>query len=198
MADSTNAAHWTAFHGARRIASGAPACVAKAVRKTLEAEPSAQIRIFSDETGRAVDLDPREAPVAVPLDAAQASTKGGVGRPKLGVSAREVTLLPRHWEWLAAQPGGASAALRKLVEAARKSPKAEADRARAAADRFMMAALGDAPGYESASRALYAGDSAAFIALSAVWPEDLRDHARRLAAPGFGGEFGGECGGETA
>ena len=187
MTDSPNSVHWTAFHGARRIASGAPACVAKAVRKTLEAEPSAQIRIFSDETGRAVDLDPREPPAAPPQET-QSSTKGGVGRPKLGVTAREVTLLPRHWEWLAAQPGGASVALRKLVEAARKSPKADADRARAAADRFMMAALGDAPGYEAASRALYAGDAAAFTALSAVWPEDLRDHARRLAAPGFGGE----------
>jgi hypothetical protein len=109
------------------------------------------------------------------------------GRPKLGVVAREVTLLPRHWEWLSGQPGGASAALRRLVDAARAA-NAGKDRirhAQEAGDRFMAAALGNQPGYEEASRALYAGEESRFAALTQDWPCDLRDCARRMAAAAF-------------
>ncbi len=73
----------------------------------------------------------------------------GRGRPKLGVVAREVTLLPRHWDWLNAQPGGASVALRKLVEQARRA-NGDADRARAAREaayHFMSAMAGDLPAF---------------------------------------------------
>lgn len=189
----TDSPHWTLFLGARRLASGAPGCVVKAARKTLDADPSAlaDLRFFSDETGRPLDADLRgtaeEAAARVSPQAEEpAKDCAKAGRPRLGVTPREVTLLPRHWDWLAAQPGGASATLRRLVEAARKSPQAEAKQAQAAAGSFMTAALGDAPQYEEASRALYAADEAKFLALTEAWPQDLRDHARKLAAPAFG------------
>jgi hypothetical protein len=99
-----------------------------------------------------------------------------------------VTLLPRHWDWLAAQPGGASVALRRLVEAARRDGDAAARRRRAgeAAFAFMTAMAGDRPGYEEAVRALFAGDGARFAAETAAWPADIRDHAALLAGPAFG------------
>ncbi len=107
----------------------------------------------------------------------------GRGRPKLGVVAREVTLLPRHWEWLSAQPGGASVALRKLVEQARLT-HGERDKTRKAHERayyFMSAMAGDMPGFEEATRALFANDMRAFGELIAAWPNDVRDHATWLA-----------------
>jgi uncharacterized protein len=108
------------------------------------------------------------------------------GRPKLGVTAREVTLLPRHWEWLAEQPGGASVALRKLVEAARKADNGQAARqAQAAAWRFVSVLAADARGLEEAGRALFAGDRAGFERHSTDWPPDVRRHAAELAAPAF-------------
>lgn len=114
---------------------------------------------------------------------AETPERRGRGRPKLGVVSREVTLLPRHWEWLAAQPGGASVALRKLVEQARRD-NADKDRSRRASERayhFISAMGGDFPGFEEATRALFAGDLAGFAERTAVWPEDVRDHALRLA-----------------
>ena len=111
----------------------------------------------------------------------------GPGRPKLGVVAREVTLLPRHWEWLASQPGGASVALRKLVEAARRSCETR-DRVRqasAVAYRFMSTMAGHEPGFEEASRALFAADQAGFEAFIAGWPVDVQAHLKKLLAQAF-------------
>jgi hypothetical protein len=133
-----------------------------------------QTRAFDDATGKPIDLDYRNVAPAAP------AAPRGPGRPRLGVSAREVTLLPRHWEWLAAQPGGASAALRRLVEEARRKPEAGG---RAAQDRvyhFMQSCCGDRPGYEEALRALYKGDSERFAALIADWPQGIRAHIARL------------------
>ena len=111
--------------------------------------------IFDLETGRVVDVDPRFPP---------AEDAPKPGRPKLGVTAREVTLLPRHWDWLATQPGGASVALRKLVEEAARKPGAQKRQRQDAAYRFATALVGNAPGYEEAMRALYAGHGEDFIA----------------------------------
>jgi hypothetical protein len=152
------------------------------------AEP---VLVFEDRTGRQVDFDVRgsdaeiRARYAEPAPTAEAPR--GPGRPRLGVVPREVTLLPRHWEWLAAQPDGASATLRRLVDRARTDDELQrAPReAQQAADRFMMAMLGNEAGYEAAARALYAGDRAAFEAVAACWPAALADYARRLAAPAF-------------
>jgi hypothetical protein len=180
----------TAFTGDRFLASGPAWQVALAVKAVLSADAAARLLIFDDSTGRQVDFDLRgnDAEIVARLKPADADGAARApGRPKLGVVAREVTLLPRHWDWLASQPGGASVTLRKLVEAARAAGHGteRVRTAQQAADRFMAAMLGNSPGYEDASRALYAGDAARFQELSAGWPADLRDYARRLAAPAF-------------
>ena len=184
---------FTAFLGQRRLASGPVAEVALAVKR---AETSGPIAIFNDETGRAVDFDLRgdEREVlqrlaksvphgSAPPDTAPPSEPRGRGRPRLGVVAREVTLLPRHWEWLNVQPGGASVALRRLVEEARRggSEQDRERRAREAAYHFMSAMAGNFPHFEEASRALFAEDRPRFAALTADWPADIRDHIIRLA-----------------
>ncbi|MBP1773631.1 MAG: hypothetical protein H6P99_2794 [Holophagaceae bacterium] len=179
----------TAFDGPRRLAAGPLRAVALAVKAHLEADDSKAVLIFDDETGRVVDLDTRGTPAQVlaRLAPEKAEEGRGRGRPKLGVVPREVTLLPRHWDWLNAQPGGASVTLRKLVEAARRTGSAEESRRRAQerAYRFMAALAGDAPGYEEALRALYAADVTAFHARTEAWPADVRDHARALARSAF-------------
>lgn len=168
-----------AFDGDRHLASGPLAEVARAV---ASAPDPARVVVFLEATGRSIDLDLRGSPddVVARLTPAPVAAPKGPGRPKLGVVAREVTLLPRHWDWLASQPGGASVALRKLVEAAQRDPREEARAARAAAHGFMTVMAGDRPGYEEASRALFAGDAAAFEARMADWPVDIRDQARKL------------------
>jgi hypothetical protein len=183
----------TAFTGASLLASGPAAEVALAAKTAQARDASAAILIFDDETGRQVDFDLRgsEADIVARLQPTQAEAEPEAarspGRPKLGVVSKEVTLLPRHWDWLASQPGGASVTLRKLVDAARAANQ-DRDRARIAqqaADRFMAAMLGNAAGYEEAARALYAGEAERFRDLSDPWPADLRDYARRLAGPAF-------------
>jgi hypothetical protein len=185
----------TAFGGSRRIAAGELADVAlKAKAAADQGEP---VAIFDDTTSEPIELDFRgtDADVLRRLTAAgQAETpppapaeSRGPGRPKLGVVPREVTLLPRHWEWLNAQPGGASVALRKLVEEARRANtgKDRVRRSQEAAYRFMSAMAGNRPGFEEATRALFAGDRERFNQLIGAWPPDIRDHARMLAGPAF-------------
>ena len=171
----------TAFEGTRRLASGTLAEVARAVR----AAAGGHLLVFDDTTGRVIDLDLRgsEEDVAARYAESGSEAPRGRGRPKLGVVAREVTLLPRHWDWLAAQPGGASVALRKLVDAARKADDGPGHTraARAAAYTFMAAMAGNLPGFEEATRALFAGDREKFEREMADWPNDLRDYAIRLA-----------------
>jgi uncharacterized protein len=183
----------TAFAGSKRVASGPPQQVALAVKAALDANSAQLLLVFDDLSGGAVDFDLRGTPQEILARLASvapdppAAPARGPGRPKLGVVAREVTLLPRHWDWLGAQPGGASVALRKLVDAARAT-HAGADRRRLAqqsADRFMSALAGNEPGYEEAARALYAGDRARFAQSMVAWPADVRDHALRLAAAAF-------------
>jgi hypothetical protein len=183
----------TAFAGPVRIASGELRHVALKAR--LAHAAGGRVLVFEDASGRQVDL-PLELPegellrrLGQPQPVAEPSPPParGPGRPKLGVVAREVTLLPRHWDWLAAQPGGASVALRKLVDEARKVAGGS-DRRRGAQEsayRFMQAMAGDLPGYEEAIRALFAGDAARFEEQTAAWPEDVREHASLLAADAF-------------
>ncbi|SOY61715.1 conserved hypothetical protein, COG3644 [Cupriavidus phytorum] len=195
--------HFTTFDGHRRIASGPLPDNALALRRALDHGAAGPVLVFDDSTGRSIDLDTsgtedeiveRSAVRAAQLaalqpaagegsDALEAAEPRGRGRPKLGVVSREVTLLPRHWEWLAAQPGGASVALRKLVEQARRE-HAGKDRSRAASERayhFMVAIAGDLAGFEEASRALFANDLQGFARQIADWPADVREHALRLA-----------------
>lgn len=178
----------TVFAGHRRLARGPLRAVVPALAAAARAEPAAPLLVFDDATGRVVDVDLRggEADILARLPGQakdEQPAPRGRGRPKLGVVAREVTLLPRHWDWLAAQPGGASVALRRLVDAARRSGGEEERRraARDAAYRFMSAMAGDLPLFEEAARALFAGDTARFRETIAGWPADIGDHAASLA-----------------
>jgi len=176
---------FAAFAGTELIAAGRAAEVAVAARHFADA-PDGRTPLIFGADGRQTDFDLRGTDEDIA--ARYAPPRRSPGRPKLGVVGREVTLLPRHWEWLNAQPGGASVALRKLVEAARKDT-ADASAIRSAQDAacsFMTALAGDLPGYEDATRALYAGDQARFRALVAEWPADVAAHARALAGPAFG------------
>jgi hypothetical protein len=150
--------------------------------------PEVAAALVRDHTGRIVDIDPAKLPGTTVLYDARSPESRGPGRPKLGVTAREVTLLPRHWEWLAQQPGGASVALRKLVEAAARDPKAERLAARDAAYRFASAMGGDEAGFEEAMRALYAGKRKKFHRQLETWPQDVREHLEKMAAPVFGSD----------
>lgn len=181
--EESGAAAFAVFAGTARIASGSLAEAAVAAKRALDRDDRVSVLVFDAATGKVADLDLRgtEAEIAARYaPPPPAATKRG--RPKLGVVAREVTLLPRHWEWLAEQPGGASVALRKLVEAARKlDTETGAVRARnEAAYRFMSALAGDLPGFEEASRALFAGDRDRLGRCIAGWPADVRDQALRF------------------
>lgn len=195
-----NQRNYTGFAGYRLIASGALTEVALKAKEWLDRGDSAPLLIFEDETGNPVDLDFRgtlyefldklEKKRARRAEAEQATEepkRSGPGRPKLGVVSREVSLLPRHWDWLNSQPGGASVTLRKLVEEARRN-SAGADRARRAQEaayKFMAAMAGDFPGFEEASRAFFANNPERFHQLIQPWPEDVREHARKLVAAAF-------------
>ena len=187
---------YTAFEGFRIIASGELALVALKTKKVMERGAKAPVLIFADQTGEQVELDLRGTAADVRKrhsagsgraraeTAADPSTLSprGPGRPRLGVVAREVTLLPRHWSWLNEQPGGASVALRKLVDEARRA-NAEKDRIRRSRDRtyrFMSAIAGNLPGFEEAARALFAWDLDRFEELIEGWPKDIRVQLGKL------------------
>ncbi|WP_018181111.1 DUF2239 family protein [Kaistia granuli] len=187
----------TAFQGLTRIASGVLPEVALKSKQAME-QGGEPILLFDDETSRPIEVDFRgsssdvlarlqEASAESTQPAEAASPARGPGRPKLGVVAREVTLLPRHWEWLTRQPGGASVTLRRLVDEARRASEGQ-DRVRQAQEatlRFMTAMAGDLPRYEDATRALFAGDRTRFGQLIEGWPVDVRDHIEKLAGPAF-------------
>lgn len=197
----------TAFLGDRLLLAGSLRDVALAVKHAVEAGVDEPVLTFDDATGRVIDIDIRGAQpeflahlsrsatrladpslaggAAAPSAPAPTSTRGR-GRPKLGVVGREVTLLPRHWEWLNAQPGGASVALRRLVDEARRSTvlAQETRLAQERAYRVMSALAGDFPGYEEALRALFAGDRTRLEAQIAAWPQDIREYTLRQAYSG--------------
>jgi hypothetical protein len=191
-----------AFEDSRCIASGPLAEVALNVKEATDANPLARILVFDAITSEPIEIDCRGSladvmsriPAAAKDDSPvaespppQPAAPAGPGRPRLGVVAREVTLLPRHWEWLSGQPGGASVALRKLVEQAKRA-SSWADRRRQAQNatfQFMSAMAGDLNGFEEAARALFAADRPRFEALIAAWPADIREHLQRLAEAAF-------------
>jgi len=177
---------FTGFDGGRRIAAGPLHDILPAMKAAIDRGSDGPVLVFNDETGRVVDIDYRGTIKDV-LARIETPEPRRPGRPKLGVVAREVTLLPRHWDWLGTQPGGASVALRKLVEAALRG-SGDLDRIRQAQEsayRFMTTLAGNRPGFEEAMRALFAGDRDGFADRIASWPADIRDHAATLAAPGF-------------
>ncbi|HEX6894919.1 MAG TPA: DUF2239 family protein [Bryobacteraceae bacterium] len=172
---------YTAFQELRKVGSG----TAGEIAVFLKDRPQGQTLVFNDETGTQVDFDLRgtATEIAGRYAESQSAETRGRGRPRLGVVAREVTLLPRHWDWLNSQPGGASVALRKLVDEARRTTS-DRDRVRAAQEaayRFMSAVAGNLPGFEESTRALFAYDRRRFADLIAGWPDDVRDYAIQLA-----------------
>ena len=192
----------TAFKGSQRVESGDLLKVARKVKEIIDQDEQASILTFDDVTSELVEMDFRgtmedvlerlEKPTtgvesATAPSKTDQSSRRGPGRPKLGVVSREVTLLPRHWDWLNSQPGGASVALRKLVEEARRvnSGKDKMRHSKEVAYRFMSAMAGNFPGFEEATRALFAGDSERFNSLVTSWPIDILDHARKLAEAAF-------------
>jgi uncharacterized protein len=184
-----NALHqpeFTAFIGTRRLASGSLDRVALAAKNAVDRGTQQPVHIYNDKTGRAIDIDSRGSDAEILARLAQPappSRPRGRGRPKLGVIAREVTLLPRHWQWLGLQPGGASVAIRNLVETARRANQ-EVDQRRErheAAFHFMSAMAGNLANFEEASRALFGDDRTRFNQLVVDWPADIRAHAVKLA-----------------
>ncbi len=195
----------TAFAGTRRIASGTLIDVALAI-KAAETGMDGAVLTFDDASGAVIDLDLRGTTADIVTRLTEQGARGARaavakgertgtpvksrGRPKLGVVAREVTLLPRHWEWLARQSGGASQALRRLVDEARRADGGQTDR-KVAQERtynFLSALAGDLPGYEEAIRALFAGEDVSFAERMATWPPDVRYHALVLSRPNLSGE----------
>ncbi len=219
MTEQPQSARCTAFEGPRRIASGELPQVARKTKEVIDRGERAPVLIFDDATSRPVEIDFRGSmdDVLIRINGTRSVSEGGEssaaartsdsttggdsspssgaaprrpGRPKLGVVGREVTLLPRHWDWLNSQPGGASVALRKLVDQARKV-NATRDRVRQsqeAAYRFMSAMAGNEPGFEEASRALFARKRERFDEMVGAWPIDVRDHAKLLAEAAFTSE----------
>jgi hypothetical protein len=189
---TTQSTSCIAFDGAKLIAEGELMDVAAKTKRMLDRGSDAAVLIFNAATSEPIDVDFRgtvddvlsRIPAAMETAEFGPETPRGPGRPKLGVVAREVTLLPRHWEWLNRQRGGASVALRKLVDDARHANEGK-DRARAAQEaayRFMSAMAGDREGFEEASRALFASDTTRFDRIIAAWPKDIRTHTQKLAA----------------
>jgi hypothetical protein len=180
----------SAFVGHRRVGHGRLAEVALAAKAAIDGDGQSSVLIFDDATSQLIEVDFRGSA----NDVVQRLTSRfeGVeparraGRPKLGVVGREITLLPRHWDWLARQPGGASVAIRRLIDLERKASSFK-DLARTAQEttyRFMHALAGDFPQFEEAARVLFAGDRESFARLTEDWPVDVRDHARWLMTGG--------------
>ena len=194
MSTSTHP-QYTAFAGNQCIATGDIRQVAVQIKQYFKQQTVSGVLVFDDSNGQQVDVDFRGSSEEVcqrlaPLTAPQtvdSEVPRRPGRPKLGVVAREITLLPRHWDWLNAQTGGASVALRKLVEAASKTSvnRDQIRLAQEASYRFMGAALGNQPGFEEVARALFAGKYTQFCALIDQWPADCRDYLKKLAHGAF-------------
>jgi len=173
---------YSAFSGNRLIAFGRLADVLTASKAYLDTSDDPQLLIFEDSSGQQLDFDFSGSLEEVLRRALPPPERTGPGRPKLGVVSREISLLPRHWEWLEAEPLGLSASLRRLVDEARKKNPGErrARKGREALNRFMTAMAGNFPNYEEATRALFAPDPARFEELIAEWPEDIRAHLLRV------------------
>ena len=169
---------YAAFAGARRIAAGTLREVLPVMKERFDREDAELVLVFEVETGRQIDFDLRGSLDDV-LQRECPTAPRGPGRPKLGVTSREVSLFPRHWDWLEAQTSGISGALRRLVEQAiqGQSGKDRARMIRAALSRFLTSMAGDRPHYEEASRALFAGDTKRFESLIDRWPKDIREYA---------------------
>lgn len=184
----------TAFDHARRVTSGSYVQVAIALKEHIRGKLDASVLVFDNNSGKQIDFDLRGADQEIAERIRKQFPAGSdpatrpVGRPRLGVVSREVTLMPHHWVWLAEQPGGASVTLRRLVEDARRagpSEKAQLRKVHERAYRFMSAMAGDLPNFEEASRALFANNIPVLKKLITPWPADIRSHIVHLCNDTF-------------
>jgi hypothetical protein len=184
--------------GCGRVASGSLQHVVTTVKDTLDDRDLTQLLIFDDTTGKQIDVDFRgktddvlkrlgEQFGDLPDMEMNNQPTRRVGRPKLGVVSGEVTLLPKDWEWLKSQSGGASVTLRKLVGDARRAggKQSKIRESQEATYYFMTAMAGNFHQYEEALRALYADDSDRFYHFIDNWAPDIRNHIKKLAADAF-------------
>ena len=184
---------YSVFRGERLMVKGSLEQIKLSLKEATDHSDKATILVFDATDGRQLDIDlsagTGDSAAVSDSRSDAAGTESTVpagkprGRPKLGVVGREITLLPRHWEWLDGQRNGASAALRKLVDQARKAEAGEQEvrLAQDSANRFMYAMAGNLQGFEEAVRALYARDKSRFEAETAPWPVDIRNCAREYA-----------------
>lgn len=184
--------------GTSMVATGSLQHVISSVKDTLEDRDLMQVLFFNDTTGKQIDVDFRgdidsvieglkEHLGILPDPVLNDNTPRRPGRPKLGVVSGEVTLLPRHWEWLKSQPGGASVTIRKLINEARRTggTQGKVRAAQEATHHFMTAMAGNFPHYEEALRFLYAGDSDRFHHSIQEWAPDIRNHINKMAVDAF-------------
>lgn len=180
----TDMTWYTAFVGTKKLTEGPLSMIPVTIKQKLHDDELHDVLIFSDMTGQHVDLDLRGGVLDVQhrarMHAYNTYVAKSRGRPKLGVVSREISLLPRHWEWLETQSGGASATLRKLVEKASKMDSESERQARDRTYQFLRVIAGDMPGYEEALRSLFRGDLELFSEQMKGWPEDVQTHARKL------------------
>lgn len=184
---------YTAFNNQHLLIQGPLEKVVLKVKKHIEQHPTSAILIFSDTTGKEMDFDLRgsEQDVLQRLEKFigkdEPSLNTGPGRPKLGVISREVSLLPRHWEWLSTQPGGASVTLRRLIDETRKqsSSREIIKQAQERAYKFMTTMAGNLMNYEEALRALFSKDKKLFEDHVSDWPKDIKKHTLKLASDVF-------------
>ncbi len=184
---------FSVFLGVRLLTHGSLREILPVLKSRFNADPGEVILVFERESGRQVDFDLRGSLEDV-LEREAPEPARRPGRPRLGVICREVSLLPKHWSWLEAQPSGISGVLRRLVdEAAKHEPdRQRARQAQTALSRFLTAMAGNLPHYEGASRALFANDLTKFEALVKKWPKDIRDY---VVAQGREAHYTGPKGG---
>lgn len=182
---------YTAFDGSKIISQGTLAHIALSLKQKTREQKTATLLVFSDLTGRQIDIDLSGTDKQV-LDRLkvyspqelQANT--GAGRPKLGVMPREISLLPNHWEWLLNQDGGSSAVIRNLIDEKMKSrSKDKVKSAQETTYKFLSAIAGDLPNFEEAIRFLYRKDKKKFSELISSWPKDIIKYSMMLASDVF-------------
>jgi hypothetical protein len=187
---------YTAFEGTTRLFRGTIEQVVLQIKERLGRAENSSVLIFSDNTGKTMDFNFQGKVkdvlkrLEIYVSKQNCGPVAGPGRPKLGVISREVSLLPRHWEWLANQSGGASATIRKLIEDAKKRSSAHTSikHVQERVYRFMSVIAGDMTGYEEALRALYKADRKNFLLHMRDWPTDVRTHVVEMAKPIFEAE----------
>jgi hypothetical protein len=184
---------YTAFGNGKLIVHGGLDDVVTKIKRWYDKYSNGTLLVFNDFTGKTMEFDLRGSEKEVlqkiemflPQEIVVVSARPG--RPKLGVVTREVSLLPQHWEWLASQPEGASAALRKLVEGAKKNlvMKESVKQVQERAYKIMSILAGDLPQYEEALRSLYRRNEENFKQHIASWSPDIKDYVMKTVEPVF-------------